>query len=147
MGKPPAAPPRVDFYILGEGRGDRESFACRLAETAFRRDLRVFVLTCDDAQARRMDERLWTFRDVSFVPHARLGDAAAPPAPVLIGTRREAPGPDVLINLTDQVPPDHAGLARIAEIIGADAADREAGRSRFRRYRELGMEPAAHHID
>ena len=41
-------------------------------------------------------------------------------------------------------PPAAASVERIAEIIDAEPARREAGRARFRAYRQLGCEPVTH---
>ncbi len=69
---------RVDFHILPvDGKIERERWACRLAAKAWKQGHRVHVHTIDETGMARMDELLWTFRDISFLPHAPLGDPAA----------------------------------------------------------------------
>jgi DNA polymerase IIIc chi subunit len=56
-------------------------------------------------------------------------------------------GYELLLNLAAD--PSVAALAlpmRIIEILDADHERRQAGRDRFRRYRERGVNPQTHHI-
>ena len=140
-------PGQVDFYVRPDAGPDAlERFACRLAEIAWRRGHRVFVLAPSDTAARRLDDLLWTFRDESFVPHRRLGGGDPPVSePVVVGTPGEWSGPlDVLLNLTPEVPGEAARAGRIAEIVPAGGAGRDAGRQRFREYRKRGYEIRTH---
>src|SRR5210317_2365625 len=100
-----AVMPRVDFYLLNqEGQHSRQTFACRLAEKAYRLNNTVHIHTGSRGDADRLDELLWTFRDGSFVPHERIG-AGEPESPVTIGTPgTTAGGGDLLINLSTDVP-------------------------------------------
>lgn len=143
---------RVDFYILEDG-GNRGLLSCRIAEKAYKSGLRVFMLVPGRAQAAHLDELLWTFRDGSFVPHALSDTAAGSDAlsSILIGSAQgmeddAIPSADVMINLTDAVPDCHRRFERVVEIVDATEDGRRAGRERFRRYRELGLDPQSHRI-
>ena len=138
----------VDFYVRSDSGSDAiERFACRLVEKIWQRGRGVLVLTPSDAAARQFDDLLWTFRDDSFVPHRRFG-AGDPPtsAPeVAISTPGVWSGElDVLLNLTPTVPEEAARAARIAEIVADNGAERDAGRQRFREYRDRGFEIKTH---
>ena len=140
-------PGQVDFYVRPDASPDvLERFACRLIETVWQRGHGVLVLAASDTAARRLDDLLWTFRDESFVPHRRLGADGAPvDAPVAVGTPGTWSGDvDVLLNLTPAVPAEAARAARIAEIVPAEGAGRDAGRQRFREYRDRGFEIRTH---
>ena len=140
-------PGQVDFYVRPDSSPDAlERFACRLVETVWQRGHGVLVLAASDTAARRLDDLLWTFRDESFVPHRRLGaDGASVDAPVAVGTPGTWSGDvDVLLNLTPSVPEEAARAARIAEIVPAEGTGREAGRQRFREYRDRGFEIRTH---
>ncbi|HHQ14580.1 MAG TPA: DNA polymerase III subunit chi [Chromatiales bacterium] len=140
---------RIDFYILGAaGAGARERFACRLAEKAFGLGHRVHALTASAEQAHRLDELMWTFRAGSFVPHAIDSDAANADTPITIGFDDPAGAEgDLLINLPDEVPPCFDRFQRVAEIVDGSDAGKQAGRSRFRIYRDNGYPPDTHHIN
>lgn len=139
---------RVDFYVLPEaGERTRQLLACRLAEKAYTLDHRVYVHVADAVGVERLDELLWTFKQNSFVPHARHPAEPGETAPVRIGADAEPDWPaDVLINLTDRVPAGYARFARIAELVDQQPAVLEASRARFRFYREQGLEPHSHKL-
>ncbi|MCC6302115.1 MAG: DNA polymerase III subunit chi [Gammaproteobacteria bacterium] len=144
------APPRVDFYILpGDAPAARDQLGCRLAEKACKMGHKVYLHTESEAHARRLDELLWTFRAGSFLPHALLGDDPQPAPPVLIGRTggAEPPARDVLINLATAMPDFLDRFGRVAEIVDQSAEVKQAGRERFRRYRELGCQPETHKLD
>ena len=64
---------RVDFYVTGEStRSARLRLACRLTEKAYLAGQQVLVWDTDAAELREFDALLWTFGDLSFVPHAIL---------------------------------------------------------------------------
>jgi len=141
---------RVDFYVLKDATPRQGwTFACRLTEKAYGRTLKVAILTESDADARLLDDMLWTFNDRSFVPHEIYrDDAAATPAPVyLTADPNGGPGADLLINLSNRMPGQIERFERIAEIIDADAERKRLGRERFKCYRELELPLETHQID
>ncbi len=140
---------RIDFYILRTAGTDaRERFACRLAEKAFGLGHRVHALTASAEQAHRLDELMWTFRAGSFVPHAIDSDAADIDNPVTIGFDDPARADgELLINLTDEVPACFDRFQRVAEIVDGSDTGKQAGRARFRLYRDNGYPPATHDIN
>ena len=139
---------RVDFYVLKQPGADaRQVFACRLAEKAYRLDNRVHIHTASSADARRLDELLWTFRDGSFVPHHVLGTGADDEAPVTIGYGdAQPPSSELLINLCDEVPAIAASFARIAELVTSDDDSRQKSRQRFAAYRDSGDDIDTHKL-
>jgi DNA polymerase III subunit chi len=140
--------PRVSFYVLpGREERDRQALACRLVEKAWHSGHRVHVTLDDAAAARAFDELLWQFSDISFVPHALAGDAAAAEAPVRIGTATEPAGDaEVLVNLSAALPGEPERFERIVEVIDAEESRRRQGRERFRAYRERGIMPETHNL-
>jgi DNA polymerase-3 subunit chi len=142
---------RVDFYVLENGAGARERFACRLAEKVFRLGHRVLVHPQSPDHAKRLDDLLWTWRDGSFVPHlAWSGDldpADVEATPVIVGDGGDPPvEADVLINLADDVPSAFSRFERVAEIVDADPEVRSRSRARFAFYRDRGYPLDTHRI-
>jgi DNA polymerase-3 subunit chi len=132
---------RIDFYILpvAEPHGAL-SFACRLTEKAFLGGHRVYLHSASEAQARMLDELLWTFRDGSFVPHELLpGDSPTPDCPVAVGVGGD-PGEhhDVLVNLGEDIPSFFARFERVAEIVLNDPAALAESRRRWAFYKDRG---------
>lgn len=150
---------RVDFYVLKSSVTKlRLTFACRLAEKAYLKYMSVVVLSDSEAEARALDELLWTFNERSFVPHDVLGagahevlGAGAPgvaAAPVRLTPDLERAGPaDLLVNLSARLPVRLERFARIAEIIDGDAERRRLGRERFKTYRDLQLPVETHQLD
>ncbi len=139
---------RVDFYILDGDSGDLlQRFACRLVDKAWQKGLRCFINAADASQAAGLDDLMWTFRDVSFIPHAAAGSGASDRLVVVIGSGEEPPDErDLLINLGDEVPPYFSRFERVAEIIDGDARRRDTGRERFRYYRDRGYPLESHKV-
>jgi DNA polymerase-3 subunit chi len=157
---------RVDFYVLDSSTNrQRWTFACRLTEKAYLRDLNVVLLSDTVAEAEALDELLWTFTERSFVPHdlrrarpaaddtlvtaaARRGAPPASAAPVQLTPDLDAiETADLLVNLSDRLPSRLERFARIAEIVDADAARRARGRERYKAYRELNLPVDTHQLD
>ena len=94
-------------------------------------------------RARLLDDRLWTFSQSSFLPHLRTDairdedDLAR--HPILIGVDQAPPGPcELLINMDLEVPSFFSRFERVAEVVDAAAERRDAGRHRYRFYRDRG---------
>ncbi|MEL6367023.1 MAG: DNA polymerase III subunit chi [Pseudomonadota bacterium] len=137
---------RVDFYILSQAGTDAcAQFSCRLTSKAVTLNHTVHIRTDDGADAKNLDELLWTFQDESFLPH-ELWNGTTREAPVTIAEAAAQPPTDaeVIINLADSPAP--TGTWRIAEIVGADEPARSAGRSRFAHYRDAGLEIDTHKL-
>jgi DNA polymerase-3 subunit chi len=142
---------RVDFYVLKSAAAkQRWTFACRLAEKAYLRDLRIAIVSDTLADARALDDLLWTFDERSFVPHQMcLDEHSLDPAAkvVLTALPTMVPSADLLVNLTDRLPAHWERYARIAEIIDADEQRRRLGRERFKSYRDLKVTLETHQLD
>ncbi len=136
---------RVDFYIVESPAPDaRERVACRLAEKAWQLDHRIYIHGQDAGHCERLDQLLWTFRDGSFVPHEPLADPA-PDCPILIGLAEPPEShTGVLINLHEAVPPFFSRFERVVEIVNQAEPVRQAGRERFKFYRDRGYDLHTH---
>ncbi len=134
----------VDFYF---NAGDRLQVACRLAAKALAGGKRLLVYAPEHDTAQRIDRMLWTWPATSFVPHCLVSDPLAAETPVLIATEAEgAPAADVLLNLSQDLPPRFERHPRVLEIVSQDEADRRAGRGRYARYRDAGCTLRSHDL-
>ncbi len=145
----PAGPtPRVDFYVLEEASPRaRLRTACRVVEKAYLAGQTVLVWHTEVEELREFDDLLWTFSEGSFVPHEPLTAGGFDAAPVLLSAGVAPAGPmDVLVNLAAEVPACVSAAQRVAEFIDGDPDRRQAGRARFRAYKERGLQPATHNL-
>lgn len=143
---------RIDFYILEADHGNREQFACRIAEKAYRLGHGVYIHTGDAQQAARLDELLWTFKQGSFIPHGIDGECPDPEAAVLIGhnsaadTSSHARQREVLINLDQEIPLFFSAFKRVAEVVDRQADNKSKGRGRYKFYRDRGYPLDTHTV-
>jgi len=134
----------IDFYTHV---ADRLEIAARLVAKAFAQHGRVRVLTPDAATTDALDRRLWLKPPIAFLPHCRVDSRIASETPIWVDHSEEHPGPaSVLINLTAAPPSFFARFERLAEIVGTDPEDAQAGRDRYRFYRERGYELRTHSL-
>jgi DNA polymerase-3 subunit chi len=137
----------VHFYTLNEAGGSaRLRQACLLTERAFLAGERVLVWLGDATEMARFDDLLWSFGERSFVPHEPLApDPSASEAPVQLhaGELPQEIGAafGTLVTLREQAQPAALRFANVIEIVDAEAGCRNAGRARFRWYREHGVTP------
>ncbi|MEJ6002795.1 DNA polymerase III subunit chi [Paucibacter soli] len=136
----------VSFYT---NVADRLPYVCRLLRKAQLSGAHVGVLG-PAAMLERLDAALWTFEPTEFVPHVRVADAplAAPMlhTPVVLAERVELiPHRHMLLNLGVDLPPSFDAFERVLEVVSRDEQQVQAGRMRFKRYRELGCQ-VAHHV-
>jgi DNA polymerase III subunit chi len=162
---------RVDFYVLKSStEKQRWTFACRLTEKAYLRDLKVVLLGDTLAEIEAIDALLWTFSERSFVPHdidrgrpaapnpavvapaaaASAGAAPASPASAAVQLTQDLDSvgsADLLVNVSTRLPARLDRFARVAEIIDADDERRRLGRERFKVYRDLKLAVETHQLD
>jgi DNA polymerase III subunit chi len=135
--------PAVEFHT---GVADPVHFACRLLRKACRSGARAIVTAPADDLAL-LDQALWTFEAQEFLPHVRLPGAPAAVAartPLWLASAVVEDAPPLLVNLGAEAPAAPGSLVRIIEIVGADPAQRQAGRARWRHYEGWGVKPMHH---
>lgn len=140
---------RVDFYLLRQpGVEARFSFACRLAEKAYRLKHTVHLHTSSDSEADHLDKLLWTFRDGSFVPHeiaSQRGENCRAPVTIASGDG-DVESCDLLINLCDEIPACAEAFPRVAELVSSDESSKKESRKRFSTYRDKGHDLDTHQV-
>ena len=134
----------IDFYFNAD---DRLQVACRLAGKAYAQKKKLLIYAPASATARRIDNLLWTWQQLSFIPHCLASDPLAASTPVLITAETpDPPESDVLLNLADSCPPFFERYERLLEIVGQDDAGRSLGRRRFKFYKERGYAIGTHDL-
>lgn len=130
-------PIKVAFYILPDANlKARDLYACRLIEKAYNTNHRVYILAVNLAEAQNIDTQLWTFRDISFIPHAIYNNEPNGETPVLIGYNSVPPKHnDVLVNLTNEIPKFYTQFKHIIELIQNEEAAKKTGRAHYSYYK------------
>ena len=137
---------RVGFYVVQATEpGQRLSVAVRLADKAFQRGHRIFINAVDEAQARTLDELMWSFRPSSFLPHGLHGQEHSDT--VAIGWGQEPHNhSDLLINLQLEIPSFFSRFQRVAEVVTQDPDSLEALRASWTFYKERGYQLEKHDL-
>lgn len=119
-------------------------YACRLLRKAYRSGARVAVHG-EPALLDRLDQALWTFEQLDFVPHIMLprdgGDArrlALSPIVLVKGAGRAPEACRIGVSLAGHPVEDVTVYDRLIAIVGLDPEHREAGRQRWREYERAG---------
>ena len=141
--------PQVDFYILAENSSrDINRVCCQLCEKALTQKMKVLIYTQSIEQAEKLDDLLWSFKANSFIPHynqlTEPNDASQSQFdyPVLISSNDTLNEhySQLLINLSNTVPPFYQQFSRIAEMIDNNSINnsnaRESARERYRFYQK-----------
>ena len=138
----------INFH---HGCADPLLYACRLLARARQRGARVAVAGAGD-RLGRLDQALWTFEPLAFLPHARLPAGQAVPArlaptPIwLLDDPADAPHHEVMVNLGPEVPSGFESFERLFEVVGDSGDEREAGRRRWRHYESRGYPIVPHRV-
>ncbi len=132
---------RIDFH---SNVPDKLGYVCRLVRKAYGAGQKV-VVHGQPTQLAELDARLWTFSPLDFLPHCGVDSPNASVTPIVLAASLDGvPHHQLLINLDAQAPGQFASFERLIEVVGAGADDRDAGRERYRFYRERGY-PLTHH--
>lgn len=137
---------RVGFYVVQAAEpGQRLAVAVRLADKAFQQGHRIFINAVDEAQARALDELMWSFRPSSFLPHGLHGQEHSDT--VAIGWGQEPHNhSDLLINLQLEIPSFFSRFARVAEVVTQDPDSLEALRASWTFYKDRGYQLEKHDL-
>ena len=123
---------------------DKMRYACRLLRKAVSQGSRVCVVG-EAPLLHQLDALLWTFSPLDFVPHC-LADASPQQleaSAVVLGLPEEQELP-VVVNLGRQAPAGFEKFQRLIELVGSDDEDIQAGRQRWKIYKQAGLEPVRH---
>ncbi|MDW5444342.1 DNA polymerase III subunit chi [Polaromonas sp. SM01] len=127
---------------------DKLAYSCRLLRKAWGSGARV-VVTGEPETLNRLDQLLWTFSPLEFVPHCQLTASPATVAltPVLLArTLDDCPHHDVLVNLGHEVPAGFERFERFIELVALGDEDRVAARSRWKHYTDRGYAMKRHDL-
>jgi DNA polymerase-3 subunit chi len=130
---------RIDFH---SNVGNQLDYACRLTRKALAAGCQLVVRHQDAAQLAEFDQLLWSFSGSDFLPHVRSDDPLQHLTPVLLSLDGDAYSghTEILLNLSDRIPPDFASFERLIEIVPQDSAATQAGRGRYRQYQQQGYQ-------
>ncbi|MBI5448196.1 MAG: DNA polymerase III subunit chi [Gammaproteobacteria bacterium] len=131
---------RADFYLLNTPQAEIRTFTCRLLQKIYQKKLSTYLYVQHTEKTKEWDHYLWTFNDVSFLPHQCYTLDITSSAPILIGSIKPQSKQDVLINLTDSVPDFCEQFPRVVEIVSSEETEKSLARKKYQHYRTLGFQ-------
>lgn len=140
---------QVDFYILPENAA-QERFVCLMANKIWQKGHTIFLNTTSREIAESYNKLLWTYKDISFVPHemADHDNIYDNSCPIIIGWDNNPPEQtEVLINLASNIPSHADKFARIIEIVSGDHDQKQQSRDKYRIYRDNEYDLKNHTIE
>jgi len=143
--------PTVDFYLLNTlMQEDVYRFVCRLVDKVYLLQKKIYIQVNSDEEGLRLDELLWTFRDISFIPHCYLGINAIfnPLLSVNIATKKPIElNADILFNLSKEVPTYFPEFSRIIEVVSEEKKNKNQSRQKYKFYKAQNCQLTTHTIN
>ena len=138
---------RVSFYVgNSQSLQARLRLACKLVEKAHMQALNTYIHLDSHSSCQQLDELIWTYSDLSFIPHS-MAPAQEDGVKVQLGFDHEPmENCDFLINLSNEVPEFFPRFVRLAEILDQDSEILQAGRTRYKFYRDRGYNMDYHQL-
>ncbi len=124
------------------------SIACRLTEKAYDEGHHVYVHLATDTLVESFDQALWQFKPERFIPHQKL----MPDEPLVSRVTfscnlLKLEQPDILINLSNDLHPQHNTFQRILELVPQRTeTHKQEARQRYRYYQKAGHHMTTHEI-
>lgn len=132
---------KISFYILNNefSLKGRILYTCRIIEKAYNNNHKIYVHTANLEETQSLDTQLWTFSDISFIPHEVFNQDTNSDSQILIGYHEPPKGSnDILINLTSEIVPSYQQFNHLIEVILNDDNLKALGRRRFQIYQKEG---------
>ena len=127
---------------------DKTGYVCRLLRKAVSAHGARLVVLADAAVLEALDLALWKLAPSEFIAHCRSDDAPfiVERSPVVLAdsTADALPDRPILVNLGAALPARFERFERLIDIVGSDDADRQAGRARWRHYKDRGYAIRTH---
>ncbi|MHC8441217.1 MAG: DNA polymerase III subunit chi [Candidatus Eutrophobiaceae bacterium] len=140
---------RADFYIPPASERSFLDFACKLSDRIRRTGLRLHLHAANEEQAHSLDQLLWSFSPLSFMPHQLLQAKQTPEERMTIGFHANAipDHSEAIINLAASLPDALFFFSRIAELIfQEDDCLKQAAREHWKQYKTRGIEVHNHDL-
>jgi len=137
----------IDFYILEHQAPTAiYPFACQLIEKWVQQNQRIFVVCNNEQECKTLNQLLWNYSDISFIPHCLTKDAVAADTLILIGLLTELTNQTIVLNLSNATISQLNPIERLIEIVPDEPAWRQASRQKFIHYKNQGCELTTHKI-
>jgi DNA polymerase-3 subunit chi len=138
---------KIDFYVgKTNSLQARLLLACKVVLKAHQQQLHTYIHTDAPSTSQKLDELLWTFNELAFIPHT-FAPAQEPYSRIVIGHDHEPmENCGLLINLSNDIPSFFSRFERLAEMLDQEEPVLLAGRKRYQFYRDRGYNLDYHQL-
>lgn len=131
-------PRKVDFYVYELSDYQfYQRLVCNLVEEAYNQENNILLLCENEESCETLDKLLWTFKDVSFIPHEKKLQNKILTQHTHITKKKYSL---ILMNLTYSFPDSFETYDRVIEMSGYDENSRQKARLNFKRYQAMNFE-------
>ena len=135
----------IEFHV---NVPDKLHYSYRLLRKAYRIGAKA-VVTAEPELLQQLDQLLWSYSTIEFLPHCR-SDSAVPTmaaTPIWLAEHLDdCPSGSVLINLGIRVPAGFERFERFIEVASNQETDRLLARDRWKHYRDRGYSLKRHEL-
>ena len=133
---------KVSFYLFEKSPERQVDSTCRLCRKILRQPERIWLYCADPALQQELDELLWSFDPVSFIPHG----IEQPEAAVCISAQLPKQPGWIIFNFSPEALEPNAKFSHIIEIIENNEPAKQLGREKFKQYRRFGIQPQTYKL-
>jgi len=132
------------FYILDKTE-DLKISVCKIIKEYYKKKHKIFVSTSNYDLVNELNNLLWTFEQISFVPHCTTKNYDKD-SPILFSGRDSYPETinlkeyDVWLNLDDEVEENYTDFEIILEVVSQNEEQRILSRKRYLNYQKNNFE-------
>ena len=138
MGKLINAMTEIKFFFNVD---NKLQFACKMAKRAYEDGRKLIVYAPSPKLADEFDRLLWTFSQLSFVPHVKASHPLASETPIIIASDDSGlPHHEALLNIGDEPPPFFSRFDALREVVSSESDDRAHARERLKFYKSRGFD-------
>ena len=129
--------PQISFYLFENSTERQVESACRLCRKILNQHPQIWWHCIDSELQTELDEKLWTFDQLSFIPHG----IDTPNSAVCISAELPPSEDGIVFNFNNHALEQTQDFRHIIEIIENNETAKQIGREKFKLYRRLGIEP------
>ena len=132
------------FYILNKAE-DLKISACKIIKEYYKKKYKIFVSSRSDDLVNELNNLLWTFEQISFIPHCTTKNYDKN-SPILLSGKDSFPKTinlkeyDVWLNLDDEMEENYTDFEIILEIVSQNEEERILSRKKYLNYQKNNFE-------
>jgi DNA polymerase-3 subunit chi len=132
------------FYILNKAE-DLKISVCKIIKEYYKKKYKIFVSSRSNDLVNELNNLLWTFEQISFIPHCTTKNYDKD-SPILLSGKDSFPKTinleeyDVWLNLDDDMEENYTDFEIILEVVSQNEEERILSRKKYLNYQKNNFE-------